>query len=133
MPKESLASHSAEWYHLFTSVRNNAEELPYLLDLCSELQLLADRTTTLHAERCALDARRQQISRDLDTLKNRARVVATKIRSGLRTKYGYGSEKLAEFKMQPRRRPVEAERQEAELSASLQASASDPESDKIPT
>lgn len=133
MPKESLASHSAEWYHLFTSVRNNAEELPYLLDLCSELQLLADRATALHAERCALDARRQQISRDLDTLKGRARAVAAKIRSGVKTKYGHGSEKLVEFDMQPRRRPVMVEKQEAKLSESLRSSVSDPENDTAPS
>ena len=132
MPKESFAYHSSEWYHLFTAVRNNAEELPFLMDLCSELQFLAEKTTELHAERRTLDARRQQISRDLDTLKGRARVLAAKIRSGLRTKYGYGSEKLTEFDMQPRRRPVGVERQETELSASLR-SASDPENDKTPS
>ena len=133
MPKDSFANHSTEWYKLFSAVRANAEELPYLLDLCSELQFLMEKTSELHVERSTLDARRQQISRDIDTLKGRARTVAAKIRSGLRTKYGYGSEKLTEFDMQPRRRPVGVEQQEAELSSALRSSASDPENDEIPS
>jgi hypothetical protein len=112
MPKSSVAEHSLEWSQLLTSVGTNAEDVPYLADLTAELERVLESITALETERLALTARRQQITRDLENLKNRGRILAARVRSGLKTKYGFGSEKLTEFGIRPRRRRLRDQRAE---------------------
>ena len=114
MPKNSFADEAFDWTHLLLSVENNAEEVAYLAELISELRAILQGSKALDQERMALEARRQQITRDIQTLRSRGRIVAGRVRAGLRTRYGYGSEKLVEFGLQPRRRRVDAERAEQE-------------------
>jgi hypothetical protein len=105
MPK-SVADHSLEWSHLLASVGTNSGDVPFLDDLTLELNRILRTLNELDKEQLALIARKQQITRDREALKNLGRVVAARIRSGLRTQYGFGSEKLTEFGMRPRRRSV---------------------------
>jgi hypothetical protein len=114
MPKSSFADESFDWTHLLLSVENNAEDVTYLAELTSELRIILQASKAMEQERLALDARRQQITRDLQALKSRGRIVAARVRAGIRTRYGYGSEKLVEFGMQPRRRRVADESAEQE-------------------
>jgi hypothetical protein len=103
MPKAALAEHNLEWYRL-VAVRDNTADVPYLTDLVGELEHLLARSQQIDTERAALDAQRQQLTRDLDGIKARARIVAAHLRSGVKTKYGYSSEKLTQFGLRPRRR-----------------------------
>lgn len=112
MPKASIADHSLEWHPLLTSANANADDLPYLSELIAELQRIVDVIPELEQERLVLVARKQQISRDVDAYKGRGRAVAARIRSGLKTAYGYNSEKLAEFGLRPRRRRLRDEQAE---------------------
>jgi len=112
MPKAALADHSVEWYRLAVGVRENAADVPFLIDQVDELERLLSSSQRIDGERAALDAQRQQLSRDLDAVKTRARIVAAQVRSGIRTKYGYGSEKLTVFGMRPRRRGIASRNEE---------------------
>ncbi len=114
MPKSSFADESFDWTHLLLSVENNAEDVTYLAELTSELRIILQASKAMEQERLALDAKRQQITRDLQTLKSRGRIVAARVRAGIRTRYGYGSEKLVEFGMRPRRRRMGVARTEQE-------------------
>jgi hypothetical protein len=109
MPKSSVADHSLEWHSLVVSVQSNADDMPYVAELADELKIVLDAVKALESERMLLDARSQQITRDMDALKSRGRVVASRVRSGLKTRYGFSSEKLAEFGVRPRRRRVRDE------------------------
>ena len=48
----------------------------------------------------------QQATRDLEKAMADTRELITRLRNGIRTKYGLRSEKMTEFGMQPRRAPV---------------------------
>ena len=119
MPKNSFADESFEWSQLLTSVKNNEEEVAYLEELLSELRIILNASRKLDLERMALDAKRQQVTRDLQALRGRGRVVAARVRAGIKTRYGYGSEKLVEFGMQPRRRSVMDEKAEQDAVAKV--------------
>jgi len=119
MPKNSFADESFEWSQLLTSVKNNEEEVAYLEELLSELRIILNASRKLDLERMALDAKRQQVTRDLQALRGRGRVVAARVRAGIKTRYGYGSEKLVEFGMQPRRRNVMDEKAEQDAVAKV--------------
>jgi hypothetical protein len=122
MSKDALADHSLEWYRLAAKVRENAAEMPYLLDMAGELERLLASSSRIAAERATLDAQRHQLSRDLDAVKSRARIVAAQLRAGVKAKLGFGSEKLTEFGMRPRRRDVRR-REEESKGAALGATA----------
>lgn len=106
MPKNSFADDTGDWSQLLLSVGKRDREFPFLKDLLSELQRILDNVTELERERLQLKARSQQISRELDALRPRARRLAGRIRSGLKTQYGTDSEQLTEFGVHPRRRKV---------------------------
>jgi hypothetical protein len=122
MPKNSFADESFEWTHLLLSVEQNAEEVAYLSELTSEMRTILQESKELDQERLALEARRQQITRDLQAMRSRGRLVAARVRAGLRTRYGYASDKLVEFGMQPRRRRVGPKRIEPEAVGELAGS-----------
>lgn len=114
MPKKSTADHNLEWSRLIATVRTNAGDVPYLVELSSELEIVLGGVRKLETERMALDAERYQKTRDIQGLKGRGRILAARMRSGLNTKYGFGSEKLVEFGMTPRRRRIADEQAEQE-------------------
>lgn len=106
MPKASLGDHHLEWFRLIAEVRAKAAELPFLMDFVDELERLLEKSTLIDAERGALASRSQQLTRDQDAVKARARIVAAQLRAGIRTKFGYGSELLTGFGLRPRRRKI---------------------------
>jgi hypothetical protein len=112
MPKAALADHHLEWFQLAAEVRINAAEVPFLTELADELERLYERSAGIQVERAALVARVQQLTRDMDAVKARARIVAGQVRAGVRTKYGYGNEKLTAFGMRPRRRSFDRLKEE---------------------
>jgi uncharacterized coiled-coil DUF342 family protein len=103
MSKESLATTLHQWEHLLAASEANADELDYLRELREELQDLAEKARKLRGEQDALNARKQQVTRDLDAVKERGREVAVQVRMGIKTRYGFGGEKLIEFGLRPRK------------------------------
>ena len=104
MPKKSVADHSMEWRLLLDSIEPDSPEAAFLKELLFELRHVQDTLRQLETERLALTARRQQITKDINGLKNRGRTVAARIRAGIRTQHGYDSETLTKHGMKPRRR-----------------------------
>lgn len=119
MPKKSVAEHSAEWRLLLDSLGTDIPEPAFLKELLFELRTVRDTILQLENERLALIARKQQITRDLEVLKDRGRAVAARVRSGLRTQLGYDSEQLTAHGMKPRRRRTSQRLQEEETLARL--------------
>ena len=98
MPKKSTADHNFEWSRLIATVRTNAGDVPYLLDLSSELEMSSAGSETgdgTAGTRCPALPEDAGHSRSQGP---RAQLAA-RLRSGLNTKYGFGSEKLIEFGM----------------------------------
>ena len=114
MPKKSVAEHSVEWLLLLDSIGTDTQEAAFLKELLFELRLVRETILQLEVERLAVTARRQKITKDMSSLKNRGRTLAARVRSGLRTQYGYDNEKLIEHGMKPRRRRIGAARAEQE-------------------
>jgi hypothetical protein len=127
MPKAALADHHKEWFQLAAEIRRQAAEVPFLLDLADELERLLAKSSSLEVERSTLAARIQQLTRDQDAVKTRARSVASQLRAGVRSRFGYASETLAAFGMRPRRRKI-ARSQEEKAGAALVAPAAPKES-----
>lgn len=119
MPKNSFAEDTVGWSMLLSSTRKHDHEVPFLKELMAELQLILKTVTALEQERLQLKARSQQITKDLDALKTRGRSVAGRIRSGIKSQYGYSSEQLIEFGMHPRRRKVQDRLAEEEALAKI--------------
>lgn len=119
MPKKSVAEHSAEWRLLLDSIEPETQEIAFLKELIFELRLVRETILQLESERLALLARKQQVTKDLNALKNRGRAVTARIRAGLRTVHGFDSEHLVAHGMKPRRRRVGQTLNEQETLARL--------------
>ena len=115
MPKNSFADDTGDWNLLLRSVGKHEGEVPFLKELLVELRLILKTVSKLETERLQLKARSQQISREVDALRNRGRNVAGRVRSGLKAQYGSDSEQLTEFGVNPRRRKVRARLAEQEV------------------
>ena len=115
MPKNSFADDTGDWTLLLRSVGKHEGEVPFLKELLAELRLILKTVSKLETERLQLKARSQQISREVDALRNRGRNVAGRVRSGLKAQYGSDSEQLTEFGVNPRRRKVRARLAEQEV------------------
>lgn len=102
MPKESLNVTVRQWDQILDASDANGEDLAFLESQRSELRELRDRAMALSVRQAALAAERQQVTRELDAVKERGRDIATRLRLGLRTHYGE-AEKLIEFGLRPRR------------------------------
>jgi DNA polymerase III psi subunit len=114
MPKKSVAEHSMEWRLLLDSIEAETQDVAFMKELLFELRLVRDTVLRLESERLALIARKQQITKDLNALKNRGRAVASRVRSGLLTQLGHDSEQLTAHGMKPRRRRIGDRLQEEE-------------------
>lgn len=123
MPKNSVADDTFDWSQLLTSVGRHPDEMDFLKDLTSELQIIFNSIVELEKERLQLKARSQQITRDLESYKAYGRRVAGRIRAGIKAEYGSDNEQLTEFGMNPRRRRVRDVQAEKQALAKL----SDPE------
>jgi hypothetical protein len=106
MPKESLAVTLSQWDELIGACEANAEDLEdldFLLELRAELRDLSEKAKELSVRQDALNAQKQQVTRDLDQVKQQGRELALRVRDGVRTRYGKRSAKLTEFGMRPRK------------------------------
>ncbi len=103
MPKESLAVTLSQWEQLIAACEANAEDLDFLLELQAELRDLSERAKELSVQQDALNAQKQQVTRDLDQVKEQGRALALRLRDGVRSRYGKRSAKLAELGIKPRK------------------------------
>jgi hypothetical protein len=71
-----------------------------------ELAKIRDEVDPLGNEQIALQAKLSQVTRDLEELFKKGDALHARLRAAVKAKYGYKSEKLQEFQLQPYRRRV---------------------------
>jgi hypothetical protein len=105
MPNSSFAAVVRDWEKLLTTVGANKADLPYLEEALGRLSGIVESLKTANDRQTAFRAQVQQATRDVESLLDAGREIATKVRNGLRMQYGLKGEKLVEFGLQPRRKP----------------------------
>lgn len=104
MPGLLFAKTVTKWEMISNAVLANAADLPHLEAERIELQVLLAEAMELGNQQIAMQARAQQSLRDLDEKLRLGEALVARLRAGVRAKYGYKSEKLTEFQLQPFRR-----------------------------
>lgn len=110
----TFAEYMTQWDSLLATVAANATELGYLEEYRAQLAAAQQGAREASVRQAALKAQVQQATRDLEDFMNQGRDAATRLRNGIRVRYGLKDEKLTEFRMKPRRRTQRAREQPPE-------------------
>lgn len=97
MPKQSFAGVMDEWEKLLAAVAANQADLPYIDGYKQQLEVEMTGAKAASLRQSASQAEAQQASRDLEGFLGRGQDLASRIRGGVRSKYGIKGEKLKEF------------------------------------
>ncbi len=106
MPKTSFANLMGTGEHLLVTIQANSADLAQLEETRVQLAATMDVAKAASVRQDTAKALVQQATRDLEKAMADTRELVTRLRNGIRTKYGLRSEKMTEFGMQPRRAPV---------------------------
>lgn len=93
----------SHWDQVVDGVGNNQADLPDLVNKKVELEQTGEEVRALSTEQAVLTAGKQETSKRLKAKLRKGEALADFLRTGVRQVYGYGSEKLVEFGMQPLR------------------------------
>lgn len=104
MPGLLFAKTVTKWEVIANAVLANASDLPHLEEDRIELQALLAEAMELGNQQIAMQSRAQQALRDLDEKLKAGEALVARLRAAVRARYGYKSEKLTEFQLQPFRR-----------------------------
>jgi hypothetical protein len=96
----------ATWTVTDTAVLTNIADLGHIEADRAELAVIRDEVWTLGNQQIALEAQLSQVIRDLESRYKKGDAIHARMRASIRGRYGYQSEKLQEFQLQPFRRPV---------------------------
>ena len=97
MPKQSFADLMTDWEKLLAAVVANQADLPYIDGYKQQLEVEMTGAKAASLQQSASQAEAQQASRDLEGFIERGQDLASRIRGGVRSKYGIKGEKLKEF------------------------------------
>ncbi|HEX7182747.1 MAG TPA: hypothetical protein VF756_12970 [Thermoanaerobaculia bacterium] len=118
MPNLTNGELMAEIRHTLNAVKANEADLAFLADPTVALTAALEGAEDARKRQDQFKAQVQQATRDLEGFLKQGQELLTRIRNGIRTRYGLRSEKLAEYGMQPRRppqrRPPEEKRKKKE-------------------
>jgi hypothetical protein len=103
MPRNSFMALMGEGDHLLATVQANSADLAHLEETRVQLAANMDVARAASVRQNTAKALVQQSTRDLEKAMVDTRELITRMRNGIRTKYGLRSEKMTEFGMQPRR------------------------------
>jgi len=103
MPKTSFADIVTDWEQLLTKVAANAADLGFLDDNRAALATVLQAAKDASARQSTFKAQLQQATRDLEQSLLQGGDLATRLRNGIRTRYGLKAEKLTDFNLRPRR------------------------------
>jgi hypothetical protein len=106
MPRDSFNALMGVGDHLVVTIQANSADLAHLEDTRLQLAASMEVAKTVSVRQDAAKALVQQATRDLEKAMSDTQELVTRLRNGIRTKYGLRSEKMTEFGMQPRRTPV---------------------------
>lgn len=94
------------WGMTNAAVLAHTEDFGHIEAERTELATIRNEVDALGHEQIALQAKLQQLTRDLEARYRRGDALHAQIRAAVKAKYGYKSEILTEFQLQPYRRPV---------------------------
>ena len=97
MPRQSFAGKMDDWERLLAAVTANQDALLFLSAYKQQLEVEMAGARLASIRQAATQAEAQQASRDLEGFIERGQDLATRIRAGIKTRYGSRSEKLKEF------------------------------------
>jgi len=104
MSDNSLAGILSDWDGLLAAVEANREDLPHVEPCRVQLEASLMDLRALHARRATLQAELRRSTRDLRDLVAGGRDLAARVRYGVRSRYGFRSDKLTEFGIRPSRK-----------------------------
>lgn len=104
MPNTSIADIVLDWEKLTAALSNNFADLPGLEPLRQELETLLAEVRIIAPEQAARKAAAQQSRQELTDRLTRGRLLATRLRDGVRAHYGDRTEKIVEFGLRPYRK-----------------------------
>jgi DNA-binding protein H-NS len=105
MPRDTFNALMGQGEHLLVTIQANSTDLAHLEETRLQLVGALDVAKAASVRQDTVKALVQQATRDLEKAMADAQELVTRLRNGIRTKYGLRSEKLTEFGMQPRRAP----------------------------
>jgi hypothetical protein len=103
MPRTSFADIATEWERLIATVVNNKDDLQALEPYRSQLETELVGARTANIRQATAQAEAQQATRDMEGFLTRGKDLAERLRTGIISRYGRRSEKLAEFRIKPLR------------------------------
>jgi len=101
MPRTSFADIATDWERLLVTVANNKEDLQILEPYRAQLEVELAGARAASIQQAAAQSEAQQATRDLEGFLTRGKDLADRMRTGIVSKYGRRSEKLAEFRIKP--------------------------------
>jgi hypothetical protein len=101
MASNTFSKTVTDWELLATTVAANAGDLEYLEPTRVELVAVLQTAMALGVQQDRQQAEAQQTSRVIEETLRRGEALAARLRAGVRSKYGYKSEKLREFQLRP--------------------------------
>jgi hypothetical protein len=108
MPKTTFAKVMNTGEQLLVSIEANKTDLGHLEEQRGLLAKAIEEAKAASIRQDSFKAQVQQATRDMEKSMADAQELITRLRNGVRTKYGLRSEKLAEFALQPRRSPAKS-------------------------
>lgn len=103
MPLTSFADVVTDWEQLLNKVTANATDLSFLEDTRATLATILQGAKDANARQSTFKALFHQATRDIEDNLDQGRDLATRLRNGIRTRYGLKAEKLTDFNLRPRR------------------------------
>lgn len=104
MSRESYSTTVHGWQILGSGLEANAGDHANLEAHRLALKDMTERAAALVVRRNALEAEKQAVTKELQTLLDQGRTMATFLRRAMKLFYGTRSEKLVEFGLRPFRR-----------------------------
>ena len=95
------AGQFGEWQQFNTSMAGNSAELPHLEATRQIFAGVLTRIEDIFAQQAAMTARKQDLSKQLQSLLAEGQRLSTVLKKAVAVHYGPRSEKLTEFRMQP--------------------------------
>lgn len=89
------------WERLLASMEANPDDFKTLEDYRAKLKSMLDTARQASAQQAAMDAAKQEATKNLQSLLAEGRKLASFLRGGVKQRYGNRSEKLVEFGLAP--------------------------------
>jgi hypothetical protein len=101
MSNTNFANFTTELVQIVSAMEANLGDFPHVDAERLELKGLTQEILDLTRQQDALNARSQQMTKDLYEKKDRSQVLFVQLRNAVRAKYGTRNEKLTEFRLRP--------------------------------